>query len=141
MQQKSAVAKLIGSRIRLEREKRGWSQDQLASRLGVSNVSVSRYESGERDIRTGTINRIAYALGVEPAELVAPFTGTEPEKFGVELTPEGAERVADALVHLDEFSKRLQLHERVLFYNLAALLDHLIIPHYSAHGPRADGHA
>ncbi|MFC7395412.1 helix-turn-helix domain-containing protein [Scopulibacillus cellulosilyticus] len=38
----------LGSRIRLLREKSDLSQKQLAEQLKISNVQLSRYESGDR---------------------------------------------------------------------------------------------
>lgn len=36
----------LGSRIKAEREKRGWEQAELAARIGVGQQTVSRWESG-----------------------------------------------------------------------------------------------
>jgi transcriptional regulator with XRE-family HTH domain len=38
----------VGQRIRLLREKRQWSQIQLAEKLGIHNTVLSRIESGEK---------------------------------------------------------------------------------------------
>lgn len=37
---------LFGDAIHLQRERRGWSQDELARRLAVTQQSVSRWEAG-----------------------------------------------------------------------------------------------
>lgn len=63
-------ADLVGERIAAIRGQRGWSQGQLAQRLGVTNVTVSRYESGHRQLTTSTLQRIAEALEVPVTRLV-----------------------------------------------------------------------
>jgi transcriptional regulator with XRE-family HTH domain len=39
-----------GEELKKWRQKNGWSQGQLARALGVINISVSRWERGERQI-------------------------------------------------------------------------------------------
>ena|ERR1700685_571176 len=52
------------------REKRDkMSQEQLANRIGSTKSSISRWESGERDITLGALGAIAEALGCEVADL------------------------------------------------------------------------
>ncbi len=48
------------------RGRRGWSQEQLAKRAGVSLTTVNRAERGVRVPTVMTQFRIAEALGVEP---------------------------------------------------------------------------
>ncbi|MBP8979079.1 helix-turn-helix transcriptional regulator [Candidatus Dojkabacteria bacterium] len=38
--------KILGSRIREEREKKGFTQRELAMRVGLSDKSISLYEKG-----------------------------------------------------------------------------------------------
>ncbi|HHX99408.1 TPA: helix-turn-helix transcriptional regulator [Candidatus Dojkabacteria bacterium] len=38
--------KILGSRIRKEREKKGYTQRELAMRVGLSDKSISLYEKG-----------------------------------------------------------------------------------------------
>ncbi len=46
------------------REELGLSQTQVAARMGTSQSSVARLESGEADARLSTIERFSAALGV-----------------------------------------------------------------------------
>jgi transcriptional regulator with XRE-family HTH domain len=57
----------IGELFRLEREKHGWSQSQVARKAGVSSATISRIEAGERGGGSVTIARIAATLGLDPA--------------------------------------------------------------------------
>ena len=46
------------------RERLGLSQTQVAARMGTSQSSVARLESGEADARLSTLERLAGAVGV-----------------------------------------------------------------------------
>ena len=58
-------------------EKYGITQMELADRLGINRVSVSRLLSEKNDIRLSTIEKIAKAIGCNISELV--FTDSERE--------------------------------------------------------------
>jgi transcriptional regulator with XRE-family HTH domain len=47
----------------------GWSQEQLAARIGVEPGTYSRYETGTRRISLDLLGRVAAALGV-PASAI-----------------------------------------------------------------------
>lgn len=51
------------------RESRNLTQQQLADRLGVSDVSVSRWETGRALLSTNVLAAISEALGIEPWDL------------------------------------------------------------------------
>ena len=57
------------------REARGWSQEQLASKMGFHAKTLSNIENGKNCLLS-TIASIATALGVQPAELIE---GHEPD--------------------------------------------------------------
>lgn len=50
---------ILGSRIKYLREKHNYSQKQMAAQLDITNVQLSRYESGHRQPDPETITRIA----------------------------------------------------------------------------------
>ena len=52
------------------RKKTGLTQIELAKRLGISNMTVFRWEKGERVPRADEIKRLAAALKVTEAELL-----------------------------------------------------------------------
>lgn len=60
----------IGRRIRILRESRGVTQDDLAHAAGIGRVTLVRIETGQRSPRYETLARLAIALNVEPAELL-----------------------------------------------------------------------
>jgi transcriptional regulator with XRE-family HTH domain len=60
----------LGGNLRAARSKLGLSQEQVAERSGVHATEVSRIESGKRDPRASTIERLAKAVKVNPGELL-----------------------------------------------------------------------
>ncbi len=64
-----AYRKRIGQAIRQWRETRGLTQEQLAEKSGLLQSHISRLEIGMHAPTKNTIDRLALALGVAPAEL------------------------------------------------------------------------
>ncbi len=58
------------SPIRAARIAAGMTQQQLADALGISQVSVTRWETGEREPRVSTLKRIASVLGCNLRDLI-----------------------------------------------------------------------
>ena len=53
-------------------KKRGLKQNDLAERLGINRVSMSRLLSDKNDMRISTIKKIADAIGCDVAEFFSP---------------------------------------------------------------------
>lgn len=64
---------VFGSTLRRARRDRDMSQDALASAAGLGSKHVSELERANRDPRLTTILKLAGALGLRPAELLALF--------------------------------------------------------------------
>ena len=60
----------LGRRIADARLKLGWTQQELADRIGVSRVAVSHLEAGMTDPGERTVALLAGVFKVEPHELV-----------------------------------------------------------------------
>lgn len=61
----------IGQRIRNYREERGWSQTELAKKMGyTSRSTICCIESGRNDVTTTTIIKFADIFGVTPSEVM-----------------------------------------------------------------------
>ena len=60
----AALAEVIGTRIREERQARRWTLDRLADSAGVSRRMVVNVEQGTVNPSVGTLLRISDALGV-----------------------------------------------------------------------------
>lgn len=61
---------IVGSRIKLFRMKRGFTQSDLAREVGMSTISIRKYESGDRVPKVETLKKIASALKISVLELV-----------------------------------------------------------------------
>ena len=55
---------MLGLRIALLRVDKGWSQAELAKRIGVSTSAVGMYEQGRREPSWGLLVRLALELNV-----------------------------------------------------------------------------
>lgn len=64
------VKKSVGDRVRELRNQRGWYQQELANRAGVSMQTVSNLETGRYSPQLGKLSKIADALGVPLADLL-----------------------------------------------------------------------
>lgn len=60
----------FGDRVREERRKRGFSQEELASRAGVHRTYIGMIERAEKNITLSNIEKIAKALHIKPSELI-----------------------------------------------------------------------
>lgn len=54
------------ARVRLARELNGWSQAELARRIGVTPAAVSQFEGGATNPSAETLVRLGHVLGVPP---------------------------------------------------------------------------
>ncbi len=59
------------ARVKELRRKQGWSQGKLAREAGVTVKTISDYESGKRKPYGGSLESLAAALGVTPADLLS----------------------------------------------------------------------
>lgn len=53
-----------GYKIAEARIAKGWSQQQLAEKIGTTQQTIQRYESGARDLKSSVIIKLSAALGV-----------------------------------------------------------------------------
>lgn len=60
-----ALASEVGERVCAAREAAGLSQRELARRMGTSQAAVNRLEAGGVGATLTTLQRVAWALGLE----------------------------------------------------------------------------
>ena len=58
------VIMALADRVKALRAERGWSQTDLAARIGAAPAQVSRYESGRTAPSADTVTRLAETFGV-----------------------------------------------------------------------------
>ena len=58
------------NRIRELRQQKGWTAEDLAKVIGSTHATVSRLEQNKQALTTDWIYKIAFALGVRPADIL-----------------------------------------------------------------------
>lgn len=62
--------RMVGARLRTVREGLGFSQSELSRRSGMAQESLSRIETGRRDPRLNTLQRLARGMGLSLDQLL-----------------------------------------------------------------------
>ena len=60
----------LGKNLRAARKRLGLTQEQVAERSGVQAGEVSRIETGKRDPKVSTLERLAKAVETKPGRLL-----------------------------------------------------------------------
>jgi transcriptional regulator with XRE-family HTH domain len=84
----SLIAEHFGLAVRQLRERRGWSQEELAGRADLNRSYVGELERGQAIASLVTLDKLALALGVSPTTLLARAEGIANTRTlrGIELT-------------------------------------------------------
>jgi transcriptional regulator with XRE-family HTH domain len=61
---------MIGENIRIERLKKGWSQEHMACMMGISQAAYSKIESGHTTMSLPRLYEIANLLEINIADLL-----------------------------------------------------------------------
>jgi len=69
MQDAMTARKDLGLRVRELREKRKWSQEDLAHESGLARSFTGAIERGEKDLRLSTLVKLANTFNVSLAQL------------------------------------------------------------------------
>jgi transcriptional regulator with XRE-family HTH domain len=67
------VSASINEKIRFLRQQRGWSQEEIATMLGMSSNGYGCIERGDTDVNLSRIKQIAATFGVDVVELFNGF--------------------------------------------------------------------
>ncbi|MFI8714525.1 helix-turn-helix domain-containing protein [Brevibacillus brevis] len=70
---------IVGERIRFLRKNRGLTQEQLGEKVGLPQSYIGGIERGEKNVSLETLERIIYALDVNPEEIFK--SGMDKEKL------------------------------------------------------------
>jgi transcriptional regulator with XRE-family HTH domain len=68
---KKKTNKTVGQNIRTIRHQRGWSQEDVANRLGISIPAFSKIETGVTDINLSRLEQIANIYEINVANLLS----------------------------------------------------------------------
>lgn len=96
---------MVGDKIRTLRKKKGYSQEQMARKLNVTQGAVSQWETGNTAPNSNQLGLIADLFGISVDELMERTTTQEPPdqkkldnalvKMLMNLSPEEVQRVQD----------------------------------------------
>jgi transcriptional regulator with XRE-family HTH domain len=125
----------IGRRVRERRRELRLTQEELAGFLGVNRNTIGRIEMGQTLPSQKMLMRLAKALNVEPAELLArkkvfsvpdtPITGSKPEEIDKLLRLGDRDAVGALLRDVDEELRGLEeivdLRDRARLYQATIL--------------------
>lgn len=95
-----SLADVVVANVRAEIARRRWTQSQAAVRLGLSQQALSDRLTGRSRVSIDELGRIADALRLDPADLLARPKGLEPPTFWLGV------RVPSNLVSLATYRAR-----------------------------------
>lgn len=72
------AARLLGARVREARRERRWTLKELAQRVGVTSVTMSKVEHGDPSVSLGVAFEAAAVLGI-------PLFDPDPERRRLEM--------------------------------------------------------
>jgi len=61
---------LLALNLRRQRQQRGWTQEELADRVGLSARYIGQVERAQASASVTVLGRLAGALEIDPAELI-----------------------------------------------------------------------
>lgn len=103
----------IGKKIKKYRKLKKLTQKQLANQIEISEMSIRRYERGERQPTIDVLNLIANALDIDTSELLV-----SPEDYSEDIRPfvpaslyKGKEYTDNLFNELLSIEKQIRLYE------------------------------
>lgn len=96
-----------GDRLRAAREQHGWTQDELAQRLGFGQSQMNKYENGKSDPTPEVLVRLATALSVSADWLLGLVDAPNGHLQPAQLTPDELRLLA--ALRAGDFKKLLQI--------------------------------
>lgn len=84
------VSRIVGKRIAIARDAKGWSQGELGKKVGTTQQQIGRYESGANDVKSSMLIKLSAALdvtvswllGIDDSEAPVPVTTYALPVFG-----------------------------------------------------------
>ena len=124
---------ILAEKIVVLRKKNGWSQEQLADKLGVSRQSISKWESAQSTPDMKKIVALSELFGVSTDYLLKDAmvdagraaVGDEPDEAtldGTSLTPVSMEEADAFLRHTDRNARRIALGVMLCILSPVALI-------------------
>lgn len=89
------VYRLVGERIRGERNRRNLTQEELATRVRLKRTSITNIEKGRQKLLLHTFVEIAAALSISPRDLIAVLEPAAAGSLETTLPPNLSPSVKD----------------------------------------------
>ena len=120
-EEKQEYLKVFGEYVRYLRQKKGWSQEELATKCGYTSgtrkSTIHKIEAGKSDLSASKIKTLASVLGVSPADLIDPPSEARDEMMICELFErchgKEAFQMVQSFLQLDQ-SDRLIIYGEIL---------------------------
>lgn len=77
-----------GNNIQRIRKEKGLTQAQLSQKAGISEISIRKYESGDRKPKLETVRKIAHALNVYINEIIDDWSDFSQEEIIKDMAAE-----------------------------------------------------
>lgn len=121
IEEKQEYLKVFGEYVRYLRQKKGWSQEELATKCGYTSgtrkSTIHKIEAGKSDLSASKIKTLASVLGVSPADLIDPPSEARDEMMVCELFErchgKEAFQMVQSFLQLDQ-SDRLIIYGEIL---------------------------
>lgn len=110
------MSSILGDRIRITRERKGIMQKRLAKAIGISNVQLSRYETGDRNPDPETLKKIADFLEVSTDYLLGRTDDPTPPKKSKPYYALTEKDERDIAHDLERMMRDLESDEAMAFY-------------------------
>lgn len=107
------MSDVLGEMIRQLREAKGWQQEELAQKVGLSREILSGIENGRRQVKAEELGRFADVLGVSSDQLLGRITLDK-----VNLEKIYPQKKAVEAMRINVPAKNLQKFKEVLLYIL-----------------------
>jgi len=103
---------IIGRKIRLLRHQRGWSQQDVALRLGLSIAAFSKIEAGVTDINLSRLEEIAVLFDLSVLQVMTLDDRTDQKFTGeIEILNRLWNQQSEELIDLQK--RVIELHEQL----------------------------
>jgi len=102
----------IGERIIKLREKRGWSQRELARRIDINVSVMNRIESGERPVKDQELLKLSNVLEVSTDYLLGKEDNENDNLFFFNMDGLTPEEIEDIKAHIEYVKWKSQQKEK-----------------------------
>ena len=95
----------FGKRLKEERVKKGWNQEELAEKMGLKQASISQFEKGTRLPTPANVTKFCQILGIPRENLAGESNG----RFEKEMLMRNIQNISnESLKKINEYAELLK---------------------------------